>query len=34
MAAVGVHDEHLAVEVEQHIKGRVAWLGHDIELSD
>lgn len=32
MAAFRVHDEHLAVD--QHIKGRVAWLYHGIELSD
>jgi hypothetical protein len=34
MAALRVHDEHLAVEVEQHIKGRVARLSHGIELSE
>jgi hypothetical protein len=34
MATLRVHDEHLAVEVEQHIKGRVAWLRHGMELSD
>ena len=34
MAALRVHDEHLAVEVEQHIKGGVARLRHGMELSD
>jgi len=30
VAAFRVHDEHLAVEVEQHIEGGVAWLSHGI----
>jgi hypothetical protein len=30
VAALRVHNEHLAVEVEQHIEGGVAWLRHDI----
>ena len=34
VAALRVHDEHLSVEVQQHIEGQVAWLGHDRELSD
>jgi hypothetical protein len=34
VAALGVHDEHLAVEVEQHIEGGIAWLSQDIVLSD
>jgi hypothetical protein len=34
VAAFRVHDEHLAVEVEQHIQGRVALLRHGIKLSD
>jgi hypothetical protein len=34
MAALRVHDEHLAVEVEQHIEGGVTWLRHGIQLSE
>jgi hypothetical protein len=34
MATSRVHDEHLAVEVEQDVEGWVAWLRHDVELSD
>jgi hypothetical protein len=30
VAALRVHDEHLAVEVEQHIEGGVAPLRHGI----
>ena len=33
MAALRVHDEHLAVEVEQAHRGGGARLRHDIELS-
>jgi hypothetical protein len=31
--ALGIDDEHLAVEVEKHVKGRVAWFGHGMKLS-
>jgi hypothetical protein len=34
MATLGINDEHLAVEVEQHIKGRITLLRHATELSD
>jgi len=33
MAALGVHDEHLSIEVEKHIEGRVTRLRHGIWLS-
>jgi len=33
VAALPVHHENLPVEVEQHIKGRIAWRRHDIWLS-
>jgi hypothetical protein len=28
MGALRVHDEHLPIEVQKQIKGRVAWLRH------
>jgi hypothetical protein len=34
VTAFRVHDEHLPVEVEQHIEGGVTWLRHGIELSE
>jgi hypothetical protein len=39
VAALWVHDEHLAVQVEQHIEGRVSEgrvsrLRHGVELSE
>jgi hypothetical protein len=34
VAALRVHHENLSVEVQKHIKGRVAWLRHGRELSD
>jgi hypothetical protein len=34
VAALRVHDENLTVEVQQHLKGRVAWLSHGLALSD
>jgi len=34
VAALRVHHEHLPVEVEKHIEGRVTGFRHDVWLSD
>jgi hypothetical protein len=34
MAAVGIDDKHLAVEVDERVQGRVAFLNHNVKLSD
>jgi hypothetical protein len=34
MTAIGIDDEHLPVEFQQHIKRRIAGLSHTNWLSD